>query len=221
MFSNSKHKVEWGNGLDREAGARDIMRSLVAYWKQRHRESRKRVAGWRARRGVQGARDLSLSQKRAGRKARARRILGNEDTRRGQRWMKEFWREVQKPLEKRRKKRKKRKEEREKKRKGRKKCTAAGKSQTRGTYTCAAKQPHTYRWPGMPGNFSMAPAELEFSLIFTFSRHPPRGSAIVRAASLRPPTTITEKMQRTAAEYTYLPTLTTHRREAVDSNSLQ
>ena len=58
----------------------------------------------------------------------------------------------------------------------------------------------------MPGNFSMAPAELEFSLIFTFSRHPPRGSAIVRAASLRPPTTITEKMQRTAAEYTYLPT---------------
>ena len=115
MFSNSKHKVEWGNGLDREAGARDIMRSLVAYWKQRHRESRKRVAGWRARRGVQGARDLSLSQKRAGRKARARRILGNEDTRRGQRWMKEFWREVQKPLEKRRKKRKReRKKERKK-----------------------------------------------------------------------------------------------------------
>lgn len=90
-----------------------------------------------------------------------------------------------------------------------------------GTYTCTAKQPHTYRWPGMPGNFSMAPAELEFSLIFTFSRHPPRGSAIVRAASLRPPTTITEKMQRTAAEYTYLPTLTTQRREAVDSNTLQ
>lgn len=75
--------------------------------------------------------------------------------------------------------------------------------------------------PGMPDNFSMAPSELEFSLIFTFSRHPPRGSAIVRAASLRPPTTITEKMQRTAAEYTYLPTLTTQRREAVDSNTLQ
>lgn len=57
-----------------------------------------------------------------------------------------------------------------------------------------------------PGNFSMAPAELEFSLIFTFSRRPPRGSAIVRAASFEAPTTITEKMQRSEPGYTYLPT---------------
>jgi len=56
-----------------------------------------------------------------------------------------------------------------------------------------------------PGNFSMAPAELEFSLIFTFSRHPPRESAIVRTASLGTPTTITEKMQRSELEV-YLPT---------------
>lgn len=56
-----------------------------------------------------------------------------------------------------------------------------------------------------PGNFSMAPAELEFSLIFTFSRRPPRGSAIVRTASLGTPTTITEKMQRSEPEV-YLPT---------------
>ena len=130
--------------------------------------------------------------------------------------MKEFWREVQKPLKK---KKKTRREKREKERK--KKMYGCRQVSNPGTYTCTAKQPHTYRWPGMPGNFSMAPAELEFSLIFTFSRHPPRGSAIVRAASLRPPTTITEKMQRTAAEYTYLPTLTTQRREAVDSNTLQ
>lgn len=58
------------------------------------------------------------------------------------------------------------------------------------------------------GNFSMAPAELEFSLIFTFSRRPPRRSAIVRAASLAAPITITEKMQRSELGDipTYLPT---------------
>ena len=101
-------------------------------------------------------------------------------------WMKEFWREKQR--------------ERELKKK-------EYKSQTRAR-TLANRRAYIYIHveAGMPGNFSMAPAELEFSLIFTFSRHPPRGSAIVRAASLRPPTTITEKMQRTAAEYTYLPT---------------
>jgi len=56
--------------------------------------------------------------------------------------------------------------------------------------------PRTYARRAAAGNFSMAPAELEFSLIFTFSRRPPRGSAIVRAASPRAPTTITEKTQR-------------------------
>jgi len=72
--------------------------------------------------------------------------------------------------------------------------------------------PHTYAPRAAAGNFSMAPAELEFSLIFTFSRRPPRGSAIVRAASLRAPTTITEKTQRSESRgYTYLPTNLTAR----------
>lgn len=76
------------------------------------------------------------------------------------------------------------------------KNTPANKSQTLA---------HTRVPRAAPGNFSMAPAELEFSLIFTFSRRPPRGSAIVRTASLGTPTTITEKMQRSEPEV-YLPT---------------
>lgn len=86
----------------------------------------------------------------------------------------------------------------------REKNTPANKSQT---------LPHTHVPRAAPGNFSMAPAELEFSLIFTFSRRPPRGSAIVRAASLGAPTTITEKTQRGESRgiRTYLPTNLTAR----------
>ena len=81
------------------------------------------------------------------------------------------------------------------------------------TRTTSLKLGASHPGPVTPSNFSMAPAELEFSLIFTFSRRPPLGSvrnpspapAIVRSASLgRYPSlaTITEKMQRTG--YTYL-----------------
>ena len=100
------------------------MRSLVAYWKQRHRESRKRVAGWRARRGVQGARDLSLSQKRVGRKARARKNTGKRN---------EAWTTVDEGILEGSTEavEKKKREEKKEKKKERKKCTAAGKSQTR------------------------------------------------------------------------------------------
>lgn len=81
----------------------------------------------------------------------------------------------------------------------RKKNTPANKSQTLPSPPRAAS-----------GNFSMAPAELEFSLIFTFSRRPPRGSAIVRTASLGAPTTITEKMQRSEDRGKSIPTLPTY-----------
>lgn len=80
------------------------------------------------------------------------------------------------------------------------KNTPANKSQTP-----PSSHPRVPHRRAVPGNFSMAPAELEFSLIFTFSRRPPRGSAIVRTASLGTPTTITEKMQRSEPEV-YLPT---------------
>lgn len=83
------------------------------------------------------------------------------------------------------------------------KNTPANKSQT--PPPSPGSHPRVPHRRAVPGNFSMAPAELEFSLIFTFSRRPPRGSAIVRTASLGTPTTITEKMQRSEPEV-YLPT---------------